>query len=142
VNGMAMAKSRISDWPMQVSPNSPCRRLGQDVREQADLCIHPRFREPLPGSKAIEVLDHGNSRFDDTRVFLVPEDHIFMMGDNRDDSLDSRTPVADGGLAFVPVDHLVGKAGISFFSTDGSAEWVKPWTWFPAARWERIGITY
>jgi signal peptidase I len=62
-----------------------------------------------------------------------------MMGDNRDDSGDSRFPVEEGGLGYVPMVNLEGKALITFWSTDGSASWLKPWTWFTAARWNRIG---
>ena len=68
------------------------------------------------------------------------------MGDNRDDSADSRfpapadaLPAQQAGMGYLPVDHVEGKAIVGFFSTDGSAAWVKPWTWFSAARWRRIG---
>jgi signal peptidase I len=56
--------------------------------------------------------------------------------------MDSRFPLAAKGVGLLPADHLVGRALITFFSTDGSSEWVKPWTWFTAARWERVGKTY
>ena len=62
-----------------------------------------------------------------------------MMGDNRDDSEDSRFPVEAGGVGYLPAENLIGKAWVTFFSTDGSADWLKPWTWVSAARWERIG---
>ena len=66
------------------------------------------------------------------------------MGDNRDDSLDSRFDRArprNPGVGLLPVENLLGRVMITFWSTDGSAEWVKPWTWFSAARWDRIGRT-
>jgi signal peptidase I len=63
-----------------------------------------------------------------------------MMGDNRDNSLDSRFDAEPGrGVGLVPVENLVGRASFMFFSTDGTAEWIKPWTWFTAARWDRMG---
>jgi signal peptidase I len=62
-----------------------------------------------------------------------------MMGDNRDDSADSRISPALGGMGFVPLDQLVGRASRTFWSTDGSAQWLLPWTWLSAARFERIG---
>jgi signal peptidase I len=62
------------------------------------------------------------------------------MGDNRDRSADSRFPAVEGaGIGIVPQTNLVGKAWFMVFSTDGSAEWLKPWTWFTAARFDRIG---
>jgi signal peptidase I len=64
------------------------------------------------------------------------------MGDNRDDSEDSRFPVSALGVGLLPMENLVGKALVGFWSTDGSAQWVKPWTWFSAARWDRIARTY
>ena len=65
------------------------------------------------------------------------------MGDNRDDSLDSRfdRPRAEPGVGLLPIDNLLGRVMITFWSTDGSAAWIKPWTWFTAARWSRIGRT-
>ena len=62
------------------------------------------------------------------------------MGDNRDDSADSRFPAREGGgIGIVPLENIEGKAVVNFFSTDGSAQWLLPWTWVSAARWNRIG---
>ena len=60
------------------------------------------------------------------------------MGDNRDDSLDSRYSVDEGGIGFVPMENLIGRASFVFWSTDGSADYAKPWTWFSALRGDRI----
>jgi len=148
LNGRAVQRSRIADFLVPVTPNSPCRYLEPERKRevvQADgerACAYPRYRETLPGGESYEVLDQMHGMADDTSVFLVPEGHYFMMGDNRDDSQDSRFPVAAKGIGFLPADHIVGRALITFFSTDGSAEWLKPWTWVSAARWDRIGDPY
>jgi signal peptidase I len=64
------------------------------------------------------------------------------MGDNRDDSLDSRFPsVAEAGVGFLPIENVVGRAAVIAFSTDGTASWLNPLSWFRAARWDRVGDT-
>ena len=94
------------------------------------------FREILPNDVShliIEQTDDGP--LDNTPEFRVPDGHVFTMGDNRDNSLDSRVPNAVG---FVPVENLVGRAEFIFFSVDGSAEWWEVWAWPFAIRWSRL----
>ena len=88
------------------------------------------------------MLDQLEGVADETPLFRVPARHYFLMGDNRDDSMDSRFPRELDGVGFLQEDYLIGEALVTFFSTDGSAEWLKPWTWFSAARSERIGETF
>lgn len=149
INGEAVRRERVANLQLPVTPNTDClggigRRSFRAVAENGQpVCRYPRFRETLPGGTSYYVLDQVNgSSGDDTGVYVVPQGHYFMMGDNRDDSADSRYAVSQDGIGFVPYENLVGRASLMFFSTDGSAELVKPWTWFSAIRWERLGRTF
>ena len=148
LNGTPIPRQRIADFIHPVSPNSPCYSPSGDGRSPfADndpagqpICRYPRYRETLPNGRSYDVLDLRSIAYDNTDVYVVPQGHLFLMGDNRDRSADSRFPAVEGaGIGFVPEDNLVGKAVVTIFSTDGSANWFLPWTWFTAARWDRIG---
>jgi signal peptidase I len=153
INGKAVKKEKLPDFVTPVT---------QGMRDAAALegaryacwqpnfeevapgggtqCRYRRFRETLPNGRSYEILDLADAqRGDDTEAFVVPEDHVFFMGDNRDRSADSRFPADGRAIGIVPADHIVGRAQIMMFSTDGSARWLLPWTWFSAARADRIG---
>lgn len=92
------------------------------------------YRETLPNGVSYETLDlTPNGIGDDTREFVVPEGHYFMLGDNRDNSADSRFSVG-----FVPYDHLVGRANIIFFSIAGGASPLEIWKWPGEVRFGRL----
>jgi len=100
-----------------------------------------KYVETLPNGRSYIIREAlgSNGPTDNTREFVVPEGHYFAMGDNRDESLDSRGRNSEGALGFfVPYENLVGPAQFIFFSTDGSAGWFKPWLWPTATRWHRI----
>ena len=146
LNGEPVPKVRVADFLDPISPNSPCKPMPESkIVVEAEpgggaACRYQRYRETLPGGRTYEVLDIGAISADDTPVVVVPDGQFFLMGDNRDRSADSRFPAAiGGGIGLVPEENLVGRALVIFFSTDGSAEWLKPWTWPAAARWSRIG---
>jgi signal peptidase I len=94
----------------------------------------PVFRETLDSGKTYDTLDQSPvSRGDNTREFIVPEGHYFMMGDNRDNSLDSRFDVG-----FVPAENLVGRASVIFFSLGNDTSFREIWKWPTNMRWDRL----
>lgn len=90
-----------------------------------------QFREQMAGGPTYMTFDQGGDHpGDDTKVFIVPEEHYFFMGDNRDNSLDSRwTPEENGGVGYVPAENLVGKVRIVLVSWKGGANIFNPITW-------------
>lgn len=153
INGQAVPKVRVADAIIPETGNTRCYHpaFAQRAADGSPICRYPRFRETLPNGVSYFVLDFGPYAYrpdpnfdpDNTGVYIVPDGHFFAMGDNRDNSMDSRFPATPGGgIGIVPQENLVGKAAIMMFSTDGSASWFKPWTWFTATRWSRIGGTF
>ena len=89
-----------------------------------------RYKETLPGGRTFMTNDFGtDGELDNTDVYVVPQGHYFMMGDNRDNSSDSRVPPEAGGVGYVPAENLVGKAQIILLSWNPGASLFKPWTW-------------
>jgi signal peptidase I len=149
LNGRPLVRQPAGMIALRVSSNSPCRVVPGAtpmVRANPDGgrdCLYPAYRETLPGGPTYLTIDQvETSPGDQFDPVTVPAGHVFMMGDNRDDSLDSRFSPYVGGVGMVPIENLVGRASRRFWSTDGSAEWLKPWTWFSALRPSRIGGSF
>jgi signal peptidase I len=103
--------------------------------EMGRLSRIPQFIETLPGGREHVILEVGDAfQLDNTNVYKVPPGHFFAMGDNRDNSLDSRTRA----VGFIPADNLIGRAEFLFFSVDGSAHIWEVWKWPWAIRWGRL----
>ena len=98
-----------------------------------------RYVETLPSGREHEIIEISDTgRYDDTPVFVVPARHYFMMGDNRDNSLDSRIPPAEDGVGFVPEENLVARADRQLFSHDPSVGWLDVADWPHAFRLARL----
>jgi signal peptidase I len=113
--------------------------MGEMELEDGSLMAVPRFIETLPNGRGHPVFKLSwSGSFNDTPVFLVPPGHVFMMGDNRDDSLDSRVPASARGVGFVPVENLIGRAEIVLGSWDFPIMRQPLWTWPSGLRWSRF----
>jgi len=97
------------------------------------------YVETLPNGREHEIVEISDAdRHDDTPVFVVPAGHYFMMGDNRDNSLDSRIATGEGGVGFVPEENLVARADRLLFSRDPSVGWLDVADWPHAFRIARF----
>ena len=95
---------------------------------EGGACLKARQIETLPNGVEHMVLNIGNQSSDHTGIYLVPEGHYFFMGDNRDNSSDSRIPQSAGGVGFVPFENLIGRADRIMFSPAGRSM-LFFWTW-------------
>src|SRR4051812_14083776 len=121
INGAAVARERLADF------------VGEDPCGAKAAAATKRWREMLPDGASYETLDCvDNGFYDNTNVFTVPEGSIFVLGDNRDNSVDSRVL---SQMGYVPLENVIGRAGMIFFSSS-PGERSKP----AEVRWGRIGM--
>jgi signal peptidase I len=117
----------------------PRQAAGMVQEDIGEGLIRPvwRFIETNPEGRKYMTNDFGpNEQLDNTDVYVVPEHNYFMMGDNRDNSLDSRVPTAIG-VGYVPAENLVGQARMVLLSWKPGSSILKPWTWLNL-RWDRF----
>ncbi len=125
---------------------APREALGdfEDSDESGTRILAKRYNETLPNGVKHDILKYSDeSRFDvasevdpnNTPEYVVPEGDLFMMGDNRDNSADSRF---QNELGFVPMENLVGRAQFIFFSFDAIYPWYEFWEWPFEVRWGRL----
>ena len=125
INDQPVVRERMPDFVGE----APCG--GEEATARVK-----RWKETLPNGFSYETLDCvDNSFYDNTPVYTVPAGHFFMMGDNRDNSSDSRVLSVVG---YVPRENLIGRAQLIFFSiAEGEHAW-QIWRWPFAVRWGRL----
>lgn len=140
LNGNPVPQEVLPSLDLPVDLNNPCDEIDFELVTTADgslVCRVPVYRETLPNGVSYLVIDSSpDQMLDNYGPYTVPADSVFVMGDNRDHSADSRAPVQPigGGLGnAVPLANVGGRAEFITFSLDGTANW-NPLSWWGALR--------
>ncbi|HEX8466509.1 MAG TPA: signal peptidase I [Allosphingosinicella sp.] len=147
VNGREVKRERRAPVMVEVDSNVPCERdqYGEHRLQGADgklYCRLPVFRETLPDGRSYDTIDMGLSDVDSFDKVVVPANHVWVQGDNRDKSADSRVSLAGEGLGgAVPWENIGGRAEFITFSLDGSSQYLNPISWITAMRGGRAGTS-
>ncbi len=135
--GLPGDKLQMIDGVLHINGEAVKREPARDFDENGRA--YTRYRETLPNGVSYLTVDlTPNGLEDNTQVFEVPPGHYFMMGDNRDNSTDSRVPPLRGGVGFVPAENLIGRAEIIFFSVEEGESVLAFWKWPWTVRGERL----
>ncbi len=143
LNGTPVPREARLDTELLVTPNTDCPWMPQFRGVRADgaaVCRFPTYRETLPNGRSYDTLDMAPTDRDTFGPVRVPEGALFLLGDNRDNSMDSRVPPEIGGLGLVPLENIVGRAEFTTFSLDGS-QTINPLTWWGALRGDRAFLS-
>ncbi len=144
LNGQPVRAEVRPSTMIPVDANAPCgpQFAGHQVvsNDGNAYCRLPVVRETLPGGPSYDTIDLGHSQGDSFGPITVAPRHVFLMGDNRDRSADSRFSLAEQGLGGpVPWENIGGRAEFITFSLDGTTELLDPLSWFRALRGGRAG---
>jgi signal peptidase I len=146
LNGKPVPQAVEPALDLPVDPNQPCEDwtfpgLRKRLPSGREVCELPILRETLPNGASYRVIDHLDQMLDHYAEVRVPAGHVFLMGDNRDHSADSRAGLDENGLGGpVPLSDVGGRAEFTTFSLDGSASW-SPLTWWNSLRGNRAWTT-
>ena len=148
LNGVPIKRGAKQSRMIPVDENTPCSDGTYDglIRDGANgqrFCDMPVYRETLPNGRSYDTIDlRSDSQGDYFAAMTVPENHVFLMGDNRDNSSDSRFSIDQGGLGGpVPWENIGGRAEFITFSLDGTSRLTNPISWFSALRSGRAGAS-